>query len=150
MTINRTQESLLKHTKETETGCLEWQRCLNSDGYPRMAIGKNSNIKVHRLIYEIATGEDITGKVIRHKCDNPKCINPEHLLSGTMTENMADRDARFRHGAAKLTPEQVIAIRKSFSDNPKLKCPAVAREYGISSSTVHSIKRGYHWKNLLS
>ena len=115
-----------------------------------MAIGKNTNIKVHRYVYQLNTGEDITGKVVRHTCDNPKCINPSHLLSGTVADNNSDRDSRFRHGKAKLSPVQVLEIRKRFSENSKLKTPGVAREFGISARTVLSIKNGHHWKHLLN
>ena len=115
-----------------------------------MALNKDANIKVHRLVYSLTHDEDITGKVIRHTCDNPKCVNPKHLLSGTPADNMRDRDSRFRHGAAKLSPEQVVEIRRRFAENPKLKSPVIASEYGISSRTVLSIKHGCHWRQLLT
>lgn len=91
-------DKILANTKE-EGECLIWCGCLNSDGYPRAAIAGNSNVKVHRLVYQLVTRENIVGKVIRHTCDNPRCINPEHLISGTPRDNvkdMDDRDRRYR------------------------------------------------------
>ena len=73
--------------------CRVWTRALNTDGYPAMF----NNVKVHRLVYQLVNDEDITGLVVRHTCDNPKCINPDHLLKGTPTDNMRDRDERDRH-----------------------------------------------------
>lgn len=148
MTINLTlKNKLLAKTKPQGT-CLLWTGCLNSDGYPRISYQGNCNTKAHRLMYEASTGEDITGKVVRHTCDNPVCINPEHLLSGTPTQNMEDRDSRGRHGAAKISIKDVRDIRQMFADNPKLKSPIVAKQYSISPKTVLSIKHRSHWKHV--
>ena len=104
-------EKLLSYTNDVN-GCLEWTRCLNTDGYPRANIDGDCNIKVHRLVYSLChPEEDIKGKVIRHTCDNPVCINPKHLLSGTPAENSLDRSVRQRTNIAKLTPEQVRELR---------------------------------------
>ncbi len=83
----------LKHTV-TEGECLIWTRCLNSDGYPRAGNASTSNLKVHREVFF-----DVNGyypDVVRHKCDEPRCINPHHLLPGTPTDNMKDRRDRGR------------------------------------------------------
>lgn len=88
-------KDFLKHTVVSGE-CLLWTRCINTDGYPRASYKGSSNGKVHRIVYELATGEDITGKVVRHSCDNPLCINPDHLQSGTPIENMKDRRERGR------------------------------------------------------
>lgn len=75
-------------------GCLIWTRCLASDGYPRASLNGNTNIKVHREVFN-----DIYGyypEVVRHTCDNPSCINPEHLVAGTQRDNIKDRGLRKR------------------------------------------------------
>lgn len=91
-TVQEKINSLLENTKPVGD-CLEWTRCLNTDGYPRMS----GNVKVHRLMYELNNpDDDIKGFVIRHTCDNPKCINPDHLLKGTAAQNILDRDSRGR------------------------------------------------------
>lgn len=91
--ITRSLEDWLALTKQKGT-CLEWTRCLNTDGYPRATINKNSNIKVHRVVYELATGEK--PNIVRHRCDNPKCLNPNHLVNGTVQDNVRDMDERNR------------------------------------------------------
>ena len=66
----------------------------------------NTNGKVHRIVYALITGEDITGLVVRHICDNPLCVNPDHLLAGTHIDNMCDRRERGR------VPHQVFNVEK--------------------------------------
>ena len=83
----------LKYTERRDS-CLIWTRCLNSDGYPRAGVKGNANLKVHREVFK-----DINGylpEVVRHSCDNPKCINPEHLVAGTYLDNILDRHTRQR------------------------------------------------------
>lgn len=90
----KTLEKILSYTQENN-GCLEWTRCFNTDGYPRMGWKGSSNGKVHRIVAELS-GQDVEGKIVRHKCDNPKCINPEHLITGTVADNARDMDDRGR------------------------------------------------------
>ena len=107
----KTLQELLTHTRENN-GCLEWTRCFNTDGYPRCVWKGSSNGKVHRIVYQLSNPEhDISGQVVRHTCDNPKCINPAHLLLGSHADNMRDRDTRLRHGKALFNPKQVLAMR---------------------------------------
>lgn len=111
----KTVSQLLSHTAQVGD-CLEWTRCFNSDGYPRCSWQGNSNGKVHRIVYQLSNPEeDIAGKVVRHTCDNPKCINPRHLLSGYPSDNMNDRDVRQRHGATLFKPNQIKAMRTLWS-----------------------------------
>ena len=97
---------LLSHTK-LNNGCMEWTRCYNTDGYPRMG----GNVKVHRLVNSLYTGADIKGLVIRHTCDNIKCINPVHLLPGTQHDNINDMVVRDRYYRV-VTEEVVFKVKK--------------------------------------
>lgn len=86
-----------------------------------------------------------------HTCDNPACINPDHLRVGSVADNMADRDRKRRqahgerHGSAKLTEEKVIAIRASAKTERELMA-----EYGIGRSTLQKVKAGRTWAYLLN
>ena len=133
-------EAILARTKQ-ENECLIWQGCLNSDGYARMLWEGNANGKVHRIVYALSTGEDIDGKVVRHMCDNPVCINPDHLLVGTPADNMRDRDERERHGMSKITVAEVIDIRESSLTNNEL-----AIIFNLHPTTIASIRNRRHWK----
>lgn len=68
--------------------------------------------KLHRLAYCEAHGlslDDIAGKVVMHTCDNPRCINPDHLVLGTQAQNNADRHAKGRDGNTRRVPDDVRA-----------------------------------------
>jgi hypothetical protein len=97
----------------------------------------------------IATGAIPCGMYVLHKCDNPRCINPEHLFLGDHDENMRDKARKGRasrllgeqHPMAKLTAEQVEKIRADARVSR-----LIAPEYGISSRQVRGIKSGRAWK----
>lgn len=97
----------LTHT-EPIGECLIWTRCLNTDGYPRANVGGNPNIKVHREVFKDVYG--YLPEVVRHSCDNPKCINPAHLIGGTATSNMNDRRERGRTNGH-VSVEEIEKIR---------------------------------------
>ena len=93
---------ILKHT-EVAGECLVWTKCLNTDGYPRAVIEGNNNAKVHRVVFELSNG--YLPEVVRHTCDNTKCVNPDHLLGGTALDNVRDRVERGRTYGSVLAKE---------------------------------------------
>lgn len=116
---------------------------------------RGKTCQAHRRAYVIANGlelADIEGLVIRHKCDNPRCINPDHLEPGTVKDNVRDMIERGRsrlepqpgerNGRARLTLVQVEEIRRLL---PTTTQTALARQYGVSVSTIHAIKTGRRW-----
>lgn len=117
-----------------EGECMIWTRALNTDGYARMA----GNIKVHRLVNELSTGEGNYGKVVRHTCDNPKCINPNHLIAGTPLENVMDRDLRNRT-YKKITKEVVTKVKALLNLNSFTQ-KEIATLIGIDPRRVSDIK----------
>jgi len=110
-----------------------------------MGIKGNSNIKVHRLVFELHNNVDATGLIVRHRCDNPKCINPEHLLIGTVADNVLDMDLRGRRGSAKLTHKDVYAIRDLLA-TCRYSAKDIAKMFNVSDRTITAIKRGDTWK----
>lgn len=79
--------------------CWGWKGSTDGKGYAVLSNrnrGVNSPEKAHRVSYEMINGEIPNGKVVRHKCDNPICTNPDHLEVGTQKENMLDCSARGR------------------------------------------------------
>lgn len=104
-------ENYLNHTSPNGD-CLEWTRCLNSDGYPRAGRKGDSNIKVHREVFFLVNG--FYPDVVRHSCDNRKCINPDHLLGGDNLDNIQDRVDRGRTNGhiPQETKGVVIDMRK--------------------------------------
>lgn len=100
-----------------------------------------------RKIWEDNFGPIPKGKVVRHKCDNPNCVNPMHLILGTQGDNNRDRDERGRTAkgekvaSAKLTEEQVREIK----NNTELSQRQLARKYGVSQRAILLIKKGVNW-----
>lgn len=144
--MKRDLEFFLSHT--TPNGeCLEWARCFNTDGYPRCSWNGNSNGKVHRIVWELANHKEAVDLIVRHSCDNPKCINPKHLLIGTVAENMLDRELRGRHGKAKITRDQVIEIRELYQTG-KYTQKELGIKFGLNSRTISSLINRTHWKTV--
>ena len=87
-------EQYLHNTKRFLDGCWEWKGCFNTDGYARAGNKHTSNIKVHREVFRLTYG--YYPEVVRHTCDNKKCINPHHLVGGSPEDNVRDRVDRGR------------------------------------------------------
>ncbi len=73
--------------------CWEWEGSRNKDGYGTFKIG-NDVVLAHRFAYQYIYGK--TPKQVMHKCDNPPCVNPDHLFSGTQFDNMRDKQLKGR------------------------------------------------------
>lgn len=83
----------------TESGCWEWNGSVTEKGYGLISIARRGLVgaRVHRVMYELHVGPIPDGHLIRHKCDNPPCINPDHLEPGTPADNTNDMMMRGRH-----------------------------------------------------
>lgn len=92
----------LNSTPEPNSGCVLWLGKVNERGYGKIK-NNGKEHRVHRLVYQLHNpGEDISEKVICHKCDVPSCVNPDHLFSGEQADNMRDMLEKGRHrGGAK-------------------------------------------------
>ena len=104
--------------KSTGDGCWLWQGSTDTDGYGRIAY-KGKTHKAHRLSWQIHKGQIPDGMDVCHTCDNPPCVNPDHLWLGTDADNMRDRDQKKRtangrkiRNTATLTEHQVRTMRK--------------------------------------
>ena len=94
-------EYLLSRTITTSTGCMEWQGSTHYHGYGTCTF-KGNQYYVHRLVWELFYGTIPKGIHILHKCDNPPCINPKHLFSGTHQTNMIDMVSKGRNKHSKF------------------------------------------------
>jgi len=137
----------------SKTGChICTSHSCNALGYHYYKRVGGKRTYLHRHIYEECFGFIPEGMVVRHTCDNPHCINPEHLLIGTPKENAEDMVRRnrtvVRHGEAsnfsKLTTEDVAAIRAA---DKTIGNRYLAKIYGVTHSNISAIRLGKSWKH---
>jgi hypothetical protein len=93
----------------TDKGCWEYQGYKNQSGYGQFAITKR-NFRAHRVSYAYHLGIDPGELLVCHKCDNPCCINPDHLFLGTDKDNARDkaRKGRCQMQAGEKNPRAII------------------------------------------
>ena len=135
--------------------CIIWTGAKTSAGYGMRSIG-GEQYYVHRLALEKKLGRPIRkGYCSCHTCDNPACINPEHLFEATQKENLADmcKKGRLvnlnvgeRNPHAKLTVEKVKKLRQMKISGKTTK--ELAKVFGITTRTVLSIVANKLWKNI--
>ena len=145
------QVRLQKRLLILSNGCWEFQGYRDRDGYGQIGAGSPCRmIRAHRVMWEIVFGPIPDGLDVLHICDNPPCCNWRHLWLGTNADNSADMVAKNRQakgekqGSAKLTEEQVYAIRVDSRSHRTL-----AAEYEISKTQIGRIKRNERWKELV-
>lgn len=133
---------------EPNSGCWLWSGPVDELGYGRFRIGAKK-VRVHRLSYEMHCEAIPPGRVVRHRCDMPGCVNPAHLLLGTDHDNVADKVARDRQArgerlpSAKLSEDDVRAIRAMEGSHRE-----IGKRFGIAHRTVGNIKRGIDWRHV--
>lgn len=133
------------------TRCWMWKaHIIKPFGHGGFRISKNPRIQLraHQVAFWLTHGW--LPEVVRHKCDVPACVNPNHLIAGTHLSNVADRVKRGRsatgerNGRSKLTVEQVRKIRRS--TQPMW---ALGQTYGVSPRTIEKILNGETWRHVL-
>lgn len=140
---------LLSRTKKTESGCLEYQGCVQSNGYARATVGGRA-AGAHRHIYELVKGEIPAGMDVCHRCDNRRCINPDHLFLGTRLENMADavKKGRQAHGDGLpfTKPSAFIVSEIGRLASQGMSYREVAAQFGITRQHAGYVarKQGIH------
>ena len=98
-------------------------------------------MKAHRLSYELHYGRIPLGAYVLHTCDNPKCVNPNHLMLGNQRENMRQAALRGRT-TKKLSPLMVLEIRIAAANGTPLR--ELGRRYHVYHSTIKRAITKYH------
>jgi len=151
-TIPATRETIEANCiPEPNTGCWLWTGHVNPQGYGRFG----TRHKAHRVSFEVHNGPIPAGHHICHRCDQPGCVNPEHLFAGTRADNMRDasRKGRFygqgrpeRNPQAKLTPTAAAFIRANYiRGHVEFGGRALAKTYGVSPAAISTVVRGKSW-----
>ena len=117
------------------------------DGYALIRTKEHGRVLRHRLVFFEHNG--YWPEAVMHKCDNPRCIEPTHLVGGTRDLNNKDRAAKGRStkrlvAKRKLTSEQAEIIRSRYSP---VRCRvngvlALAREFNVDSNVIYQIVQG--------
>jgi len=141
------------------SGCFNWNGGLDQDGYGSVMLSKK-RYRAHRASYEVFRGPIPDGHFVCHHCDNPSCINPAHLFTGTNQDNVTDcrKKGRFNAGnhgnhargenagPARLTAEQVLDIRKRSSDGELHR--DIAATFATSPQNIEHIVSRRSWKHI--
>jgi hypothetical protein len=139
--------------------CWEWQAGKNPEGYGKFRVPelRLNAFGAHRISYMLNYGSfPAAGLVVRHKCDNPGCVNPHHLESGTHKDNSDDAKSRGRlrngsqsgamNGNAKLNEALVSVIRLRIANGETNK--AIAKDFRVSHAMISRIRKGKAWSHV--
>ncbi|WP_291365401.1 hypothetical protein [Acetobacter sp. UBA5411] len=136
--------------------CHVWMGCKLRTGYGRFRIAKAKSTNcglalAHRVARALAGYPLFRCETARHSCNNPSCVNPEHILAGSRSDNITDRELWDRnvvkrgqyHHKAVLEQEDVVAIKNDYRSSRQ-----IAISYNVSLTTITRIKNGEGWKNI--
>lgn len=131
-------------------GCWEWTGKPGKAGYCEVSIN-GMRLYAHRVAYSLSHPDWEWDSHVLHRCDNPGCVNPDHLFAGNDADNAADMVMKGRargaprgelHPSAKLTWQQVLDIRQS-----TLGCKRAARLWGVTPAHILQIRNGRKWRH---
>jgi HNH endonuclease len=131
--------------------CLEWQGVRTKRNYG-VTKYQGARYQTHRLAYALANGPIPEGASVMHRCDNPPCGEPSHLVCGSNLDNVQDRNVKGRTaqgqkaGGAKLNVAAVQRIRSRHAAGESQV--AIAQAYGITTGTVFAIVHRLSWKHV--
>lgn len=129
--------------------CDEWTGYRNADGYGQRWDPRRKAMRpAHRIAWETAHGTE-PPDILRHKCDNPSCVNVDHLEPGTHADNVADRHSRGRDARGRSLPHTKLDEPSVFEIRDRLATgegtTSIAADYGVTKQAIHRIKIGKAW-----
>lgn len=138
--------------------CWEWTGSKSEFGYgqTRQIINANGRTTLaHRVSWELKHGPIPNDQWVLHKCDNPPCVNPDHLFIGSQKDNMQDCKSKGRMICAKgemagnviLTSESVKAMRQAFRSGTQTM-RQLGIQYGVTADAAYRVIRGINWKHI--
>lgn len=152
MRTNTINDYYNKIDKSNIDGCWIFTGYLDSKGYGAIRLGEGKRILTHRLAYHLANPDWLLSSklFVLHKCDNPPCVNPEHLFLGTGKDNMQDKTQKGRAAKGEqirkgngLSREKVIAIFSLKNDG--LTHEKIAKKIGCCQTSVSNVLNGKCW-----
>lgn len=155
-----TAEDFWSKVKKT-AGCWLWTASTVGFGYGQFRINMRM-VQAHRFSWELTNGAIPDGLCVLHRCDEPRCVRPDHLFLGTPADNNADRDAKGRrvvshaprpstcgerNHKAKLRADQVVEIRARHAAGAANQ-KQLAKQYGVTPNLIGLIVRGRIWTHI--
>ncbi len=143
-------EKFWEKVHKTE-GCWLWTGATAKKGYGQIGIN-GKNYLAHRISYLIANGKMPEAPVLRHTCDVPKCVRPDHLLPGAHADNVRDMVERgrtacgVRNGSAKLDDARVADILRRLAAGANVS--SLSREFRVERNTIRVIRDGQTWRHV--
>lgn len=142
-------------TIHKDNGCREWTGAFSDSLYGTFSVLGKTRL-VHRFAYKLHKGDIPNGMLVCHKCDNPKCCNPDHLFLGNASANMKDASDKgrlsniFVEGGGKKTStldkEKVLQIRMLAVKGVKVR--DIGNIYGVKASVIRDVINKRTWKNV--
>jgi hypothetical protein len=136
----------------SDTGCWLWTDSLVTGGYGGITINKKRYRATH-IVYKLYKNIDIPeGKMLCHTCDNPACVNPDHLFIGNQIDNLRDMRLKNRHafgsgnGTAKLSEKIVPIIREA--NKAGFSVASIARYFRMNSSVISKVVNTKTWRHV--
>lgn len=133
---------LREKSEVTPEGCIRWTGHVDANGYGKISY-QGKDLLTHRAAYVTANGSIPGGAHILHKCDNPACINPDHLTVGTNRDNILDKAMKGRAGK-RLDKAAVTEIKGMIAMGAKQQ--EIATHFGVNQSSISDISRGKAWR----
>jgi hypothetical protein len=160
-TIDKITKGLKRLIKIQPYGCWEWMGSLDDCGYGKCSRFGGETL-AHRMSWIVFRGSIINKMYVCHHCDNPPCINPDHLFLGTQRHNMHDCYLKNRSNhargervnTAKMSEKDIMFIRQYHSErmvNTRVKSGTLtylAERFGVHKTTIISAIRGSSWSHV--
>ena len=152
-------DRLFRYIKKTDT-CWEWIGAKNYNGYGVLRV-YGRNLMAHRLMWIEHNGPIPEDMCACHRCNNPSCVNPNHMFLGTHSENMKDAYKKGRKGTSwkfikssakgeqhwncKLDDQKVMEIREL---SPILSTKVLAARFGVTPKSIQNIVARRTWRHV--